>query len=254
MKQYNGGNWVGLIVDYKHDIMLAHNIIWNNNRPTGKKEEAHVRKAADFLSHFQCSQARKQLQSNGLGNHTDPAIADQMTRKHPACKAHITTLSNDEMQLPRKEIDRDVFLWKIRALKADVAPGLGCLRNNHLLTLVVNQSHQMMPSAAAAIDNYLDYANAVIWVQMSDYFYAAWESSHSHLVPANKVHPDDLPPGTTPDCRPVNIGSTEHRLIIWAFFNKDLKATLNKIVGLSSKWSWNTGGNLNHGIWSDHST
>jgi hypothetical protein len=66
------------------------------------------------------------------------------------------------MLLPRKEIDRDMFLWDIRALKADVAPGLGCLRNEHLLALAVNQSHQMTPSAAAAIDNYLDYANAVV--------------------------------------------------------------------------------------------
>jgi hypothetical protein len=64
---------------------------------------------------------------------------------------------------------------------------------------------------------------------MLDYFYAAWASSR--LVPANKVHPDDLPPGTTPDCRPVNIGSAERRPITWAFFEEDLKATFNIIVG-----------------------
>jgi hypothetical protein len=63
---------------------------------------------------------------------------------------------------------------------------------------------------------------------MLDYFYAAWVSSR--LLPANKVHPDDLPPGTTPDCCPVNIGSAEHRLITRAFFDKDLKATFNNIV------------------------
>jgi hypothetical protein len=79
MKEYNGSNWTGLIADYKHDIMLAHNIVWNDIRSPKEKEEAYVRKAADFVSHFQCSQARKHLQSNGLGNHTDPAIADQMT-------------------------------------------------------------------------------------------------------------------------------------------------------------------------------
>jgi hypothetical protein len=140
MKQYDGGNWVGLIADYEHDVMLAHNIVWDNNRSPEEKEEAHVHKAADFLSHFQCSQARKHLQSNGLGNHTDPAIVDQMTLKHPACKAPITALSNDEMQLPRKGIDRDVFLWEIRALKADMAPGLGCLCLKDLLALAVNQS------------------------------------------------------------------------------------------------------------------
>jgi hypothetical protein len=87
----------------------------------------------------------------------------------------------------------------------------------------------MTPSAAAAIDNYLDYANAVFQVQMPDYFYAAWV--YSRLVPANKVHLDDLLPETTPDCCPVNIGSTKRRLITQAFFDKDLKATFNKIVG-----------------------
>ncbi len=69
---------------------------------------------------------------------TDPAIVDQMTRKHPARKAPITTLSNDEMQLARKGIDRDVFPCKIRVLKADLAPGLGCLRNSHCLMLAMN--------------------------------------------------------------------------------------------------------------------
>jgi hypothetical protein len=66
---------------------------------------------------------------------------------------------------------------------------------------------------------------------MPDYFYTAWVSLY--LVPANKVHPDDIPPGTTPDYHPVNIGSAEHRLITRVFFNnnKDLKATFNKIVG-----------------------
>jgi hypothetical protein len=122
-----------------------------------------------------------------------------------------------------------VFLWNIRALKADVVPGLGCLRNEDLLALAVNQSSQMLPCAAAAVDDYFDYANAAVLVHMPDYFYAAWVSSR--LVPANKVYPDDLPPGTTPDCRSVNIGSAKCRLITWAFFDEDLKATFNKIVG-----------------------
>jgi hypothetical protein len=132
-----------------------------------------VRKAADFLSCFQCSQARKHPQSNGLGDHTDPAIVDQMTWRHPARKAPITTPSNDELRVSRKGIDHNVYLWEVQALKSDVVPGLGCLYNKHLLPLAINQSPQMMPSAAAAIDNYLDYANEVVWVQIPDYFYAA---------------------------------------------------------------------------------
>jgi hypothetical protein len=86
----------------------------------------------------------------------------------------------------------------------------------------------MMPSAAAAIDNYLDYANAVVQVQMPDYFYIAWVSSC--LVPANKVHSDDLPPWTPLDCRPVNIGSAKHRQITRVLFDKDPKATLTRLL------------------------
>ncbi len=54
MKQYDGGNWAGLIADYKLDV-IAHNIVWKEDRSPEEKEEAHVHKAADFLSRFQCS-------------------------------------------------------------------------------------------------------------------------------------------------------------------------------------------------------
>jgi hypothetical protein len=149
------------------------------------------------------------------------------------------------MGLPRKGIDHDVLLWEIRALKADVAPGLGCLHNEHLLTLAVNQSCQIMPSAAAAIDNYLNYANVVIQLQMPDYFYAAWVSSH--LVPANKLHPDDLPPETTLYCCHVIIGIPERRLITRAFFilQQGPESHFQQDCWPSSTWSWKTGGNLN---------
>jgi hypothetical protein len=97
----------------------------------------------------------------------------------------------------------------------DVAPGLGCFHNEHLLALAVNPSCQMTQSTATAIENYLDYANAIVWAQMLDYFYAAWVVSH--LVPTYKAHPDDLPLGATPDCRPVNIDSAKRQLSNKAF-------------------------------------
>lgn len=59
-------------------------------RTKEEKELAYIRKATDLLSRFQCSKARKCLQSNGLGNHTDAEVVDQMKRKHPACKTPIT--------------------------------------------------------------------------------------------------------------------------------------------------------------------
>ena len=67
----------------------------------------------------------------------------QMKQKeHPEQKRPISPLSDDEKLAPRKGIDRDVFVATLRGLKSDVAPGLGCLRNKHLLALNLNPQAQ----------------------------------------------------------------------------------------------------------------
>jgi len=43
------------------------------------------------------------------------------------------------------------------------------------------------------------------------------------LVHASKHNPVDLPPGTIPDCRPVNIDNAERRLITRAYFDEELQ-------------------------------
>ncbi|EJK70875.1 hypothetical protein THAOC_07730, partial [Thalassiosira oceanica] len=83
--------------------------------------------------------------------------------------------------------------------------------------------------AAAVIDEYLDYANAVVKVQLPPYFYAAWVACR--LVPVNKVSPRDLPPGVSPASRPLNIGGAERRAITRAYFDEGLKTTYNSILG-----------------------
>ncbi|KAL7525155.1 hypothetical protein ACHAXR_000881, partial [Thalassiosira sp. AJA248-18] len=169
------------------------------------------------------------LQSNGLGNHTDDDIVQQMAHKHPKQKSPIQPLSVPELAIPRKTIDRDVLADHLHLLKHDVAPGLGCLRNEHLLALQLNPNRQQTPSAAAAVDNLLDYVNVAVTVQLPPYFYDAWVACR--LVPANKLKPADLPPGTTPDCRHVNIGGSERRLITRAYFDEGLQSSYNAIVG-----------------------
>ena len=152
-----------------------------------------------------------------------------MRRKHPARKQPVDPLSTEELQAPRKGIDRATFIRVLRQLKTDVSPGLGCLRNEHLLALLLSPERQVTPSAAAVIDEYLDYANAIVKVQMPPYFFKAFVASR--LVPVNKTSPDDLPPGVQPDARPLNIGGTERRAITRAYFDEDLQATYNDIVG-----------------------
>ena len=99
-------------------------------------------------------------------------------------------LLEEELQVPHRGIDGEFLRQKIKKLKHDVAPELGCIRNEHLLTITLNPDCQMKPSVTAAVNNLLDYANAVVLFQTPSYFYNTWVGCR--LVPANKVNP--LPP------------------------------------------------------------
>ena len=70
-------------------------------------------------------------------------------------------------------ISRELFAKQIAGLKHDVAPGLGCLRNEHLLALAIllNPDRQITPSAAQVVDHFYGYADAVVKVQLSTCFY-----------------------------------------------------------------------------------
>ena len=140
----------------------------DNSRTNDTEDEAKIRKAADLLSRFQCSKARKYLQSNGLGDHTKDSIVEQMKQKqkHLKQKLLITQLTDAELQVPQKGINSEVFRKRLRQLKHDVAPGLGCLRNEHILALLINPDRQMTPSAASSVDNLHNYVNVIVQVKM----------------------------------------------------------------------------------------
>ena len=93
----------------------------------------------------------------------------------------------------------------------------------------MNEKRQQTPSAAAAVDNLCDYANAMVSVEFPRYFYVAWLATR--LVPANKTDPDDLPPGVEASARPINVGYAEQRLITRAYYDEDLQAEYNSILG-----------------------
>ena len=65
-----------------------------------------------------------------------------MARKHPKRKQAIVELTAAEPETLRKGLSREVFGDKLRELKHDIAPGLGCLRNEYLLTLNLNPERQ----------------------------------------------------------------------------------------------------------------
>ena len=102
---------------------------------------------------------------------TSPRRRSQI--RHPARKKPITPLSNEDLEKPRKGISRELFAKQIAGLKHDVAPGLGCLRNEHLLAIFLNLDRQITPSAAQVVDHFYGYADAVVKVQLSTCFYHA---------------------------------------------------------------------------------
>ena len=168
----------------------------------------NIWKTADLLARFQSSKAQKILQLNSLGDHLDKPIVEQVTQKDLEWRTPISPLSGDEkLKATRKGINGNVLRDFIAKLKYDIAPKLGCLQNEHLLALLFNPNHKMTHSAAAALDNLLDYVNLVVHVQFLGYLFATWVACR--IVPVNKVDPaSDFSHGKVPDCRPVNIGGT----------------------------------------------
>jgi hypothetical protein len=68
-------------------------------------------------------------------------------------------LTNKELSKPRKGIDREVFDKELKPLKHDIAPGLGCIQNKHLLALFINPNRQASPEARDAVNNLHIFAN-----------------------------------------------------------------------------------------------
>ena len=52
----------------------------------------------------------------------------------------------------------------------------------------------------------------------------------NRLVPANKVHPSELPEGAEPDCRPIQIGRSGRRLFNRAYWDESLQFEYNGIL------------------------
>ena len=217
-----------MIEDYERDVVESNNIERPTERNEEKVRENTINQVHEFLTKLQCGRARKRAMSNGIGDHTDPIIIEQMKRKHPARKSPITPLTNEELRRTRRGIDRNKFEQVLKSFKHNVSAGLGCGRNEHLLALLIKPTRQVTPSAKNAVDNFHAYANNIVQGQFPDYFYAGYVASR--LVPANKVHPDLLNPDDTPDCRPINIGSAERQLIERAYFDEGLQASFARIL------------------------
>ena len=174
LNQYKSGDWRGLIVNYEADVVLAGTMRrWEDLCLDKAKIEARIWRAADLLTRFHCGKARKYRQSNMLGGHTNPDIVAQMKAKTPVRKRAITPLTEEALSYTWKSLNWDWFIAKLTGLRHDVAPGLGYLRNEHPMALVLNPGLETTLCAKAAVDNYSKYACLVVLVELSTHFYAA---------------------------------------------------------------------------------
>ena len=131
----------------------------------------------------------------------------------------MTPLTEEELNVQRNGIIKEVFDRELIALKHDVAPGLGCLQNEHLIAIIISPKWQVTSSVVAAMDNFYKYANGIVQLRLPEYFYTMWVAGR--MVPATKEHPNDVIPGAVPDCKPVNIGSADRRLVTRAYFDDE---------------------------------
>ena len=147
LNQYDDGDWAGLITNYKADVIVDSLIHTVDRQSQDNKNSARIWRAADLLSRSQYRKTRKQLQSNKMVNHRDLAIIEQIQRKRPVRKEDIIELVETELGATQKGINQEVFDLKLKKLMYDVAPGMGCLRNEHRLAFLFSSERQVTPSA-----------------------------------------------------------------------------------------------------------
>ena len=76
-----------------------------------------------------------------------------MEFKNPKRKALIASLTELHLGAVRKGLDKKRFTDELGWLKFNTAPGLGGLRNGHLIALKLNAKRFMTPSASAVMGN-----------------------------------------------------------------------------------------------------
>ena len=164
------------------------------------------------------------MQSNGLADHTDPWIIEQVQAKHLPRKKQLQELLNEILQHSRKLLDHNKFIDDLQHLPTDSALCLDGLRYKHLKPLFC----EVPAEAQQAVEELYQLSNSIVQVNLPPYFYAGHVSTR--LVPANKIHPRDLPKGKLPDGRPINIAGTRKKLIKRTYLDPALLKTFDSVL------------------------
>ena len=188
--------------DLEEDIVPAQSLPLKglNDMTQEERDTSKLKRVMDLMSRSKYGLSRKEMQSNGLADHTEPRMIDQMKAKHPLQKKQLQDLPIEILQHARKGLDHDKFIEDLLHLPTDSAPGLDGLRNEHLKPLLFGPKRDVPAEAWQAVEELYQLSNQIVQVNLPSYFYAGHVSTR--LVPANKVHPSELQ-GKLPDGRPI---------------------------------------------------
>ena len=174
LTQYNEGDWKGLVKDLEEDIVIAQSISHKgpNDMTQEERDTSKLKRVIDLMSRSKYSLARKEMQSNGLADHSDLHMIEQMKAKHPARKRQLQDLPIEILQHARKGLDHDKFIEDLLHLPTDSAPGLDGLRNEHLKPLLFGPNRDVPAEAWQAVEEFYQLSNQIVQVNLSSYFYA----------------------------------------------------------------------------------
>ena len=209
-------DFASLLVSYEQDVVEANSLTEAHRERTKEhREEANLQRCFENLSKGRVGRGASSLLSKGTSNPNCPHIREQLKAKHPLRKVPIAPPTEEQLNHNRQELIKEEFLKLLRQLPNLRSPGLGGLRNEHLLALVFPAFSGASPKALAAEHN---LAQLIVTGALPQYFYTCFTAVL--CVPINKKAPEELEEGGIMDCRPVGIGNALRCLITKTLFQQ----------------------------------
>ena len=219
-------DFISLIVSYEQDVVDANNLNEaHQERTKEKRDEANLQRCLENLSMGKVGRGASSLLSKGTSNPHCQHIREQLRIKHPLRKEPITSPTEEQLSHDRLQLVKADFLQLLRQLLNLRAPGLGGLRNEHLLALVFPAFSGASSKALEAEHHLFNLAQQIVTGALPQYFYTCFTAVR--CVPLNKKNPEEIQEGGVMDCRPVGIGNALRCLITKALF-KQVTQVFNK--------------------------
>jgi hypothetical protein len=220
-------NHLGKMIDnFEADLVKINSDDYVQSQSGSSEQLQLVKKVTELVQLGQMKKARQLLLSTGCSDPNEPHITEQMKRKFPARKEEIAEPTEEQFSHPRAQLDADQFRMAIKQLKPKTAPGLGCLRNEHLTALLYNEGSKVSQGAQNAFHKVHAFCNKIMECNLPWYFYVAWGATSLSAI--NKLDPTELQEGQQMDCRPVAKGYPLNKALEKAAIRQYTDAIINR--------------------------